>query len=725
MEPSLYSNPHHHFQSKRLIRNVLPGKKKPSRNACQNKKKMIRQLLPFTLLLLTAAQPGRADEGMWLLNRFPKEELKKKYGVTLTDAFLRHLQMSSVRFNSGGSGSFVSPNGLLFTNHHVGAECIYKVSTKENDYMKNGFQARTNGEEKACPDLEVNVLLRIETVTAKVNEGVMETTPPAEANRLRQANMAKLESACNKATGNRCDVVMLYSGGQYDLYEYKKYTDVRLVFAPEEAIAAFGGDPDNFTFPRYCLDFALFRAYENGKPARPANYLKWAKAGVKEGELVFVSGHPGKTDRLATVAELEFQRDVTQPYGLEILKKLADRLLAFGAADPENKRIARDLLASLQNSFKARTGFQRGLTDPELMALKQDAENRLRKAVADDPAKQKKFGKIWDEIAAYVNEYRAFYVEYSLLERAGVTGSELFTLARTINRYVVEKPKPNGERLREFTDAALPATEMAMYSTAPVYPSLEEVVVAEWMKRLVEKLGAGHAVVAKVLGGRTPEAAARYYVRGSKLADVAERKRLTASAEAVAASNDTMIELARMLDTDGRALHKRFQDKVEAVQASSASRIAQTRFAVYGANEYPDATFTLRLTYAAVKGYTNATGNPVAWATDFTGLYGRATGEEPFALPPSWQKAKSVVRLKTPYNFVSTADTHGGNSGSPTVNAKGELVGILFDGNIEGLPNQYLYREKMERSVHVASQGIVESLRRVYGATEILKEIGF
>ncbi|MBI2684802.1 MAG: S46 family peptidase [Acidobacteria bacterium] len=686
---------------------------------------MRSKLLTLPLVLLIAALPGIADEGMWLFNRFPKEELKKKYGVTLSDDFLQHLQMSSVRFNSGGSGSFVSPDGMLFTNHHVGAECIYKVSTKEHDYVKDGFYAKSRSEEKACPDLEVNILLRIETVNDKVNAGVTPATSPAEANRLRQANISKIESDCNKATSNRCDVVTLYSGGQYDLYEYKKYTDIRLVFAPEESVAAFGGDPDNFTYPRYCLDFALFRAYENGQPVKPKHHLKWSKTGAKDGELVFVTGHPGKTDRLATVAELEFQRDVTQPYGLEILKKLGDRLLAFGATDPENKRIARDLLATVQNSFKARTGFQRGLTDAELMRLKRDAETRLRKAIADDPEKQKKFGAIWDEIEAYVKEYRTFYVDYSLFERAAAVGSEMFTLARSINRYAVEKARPNGERLREFTDAALPATEMAMYSTAPVYPALEEIVLAEWMKRMVEKLGKEHVLVARILDGRTPEEAAKYYVRGSKIADVAERKKLTASPEAVTSTDDTMIKLARLLDADGRALYKRFQDRVEAVQTSSASRIAQARFAVYGANEYPDATFTLRLTYAPVKGYVNAEGKKIPWATDFTGLYTRATGEEPFTLPPSWKKSKDALRLKTPFDFVSTADTHGGNSGSPTVNSKGELVGILFDGNIEGLPNQYLYRDKMERSVHVASQGIVEALRSVYRAHTILQEIGF
>lgn len=686
---------------------------------------MFRRIIHLSLVVLAAALPGCADEGLWLLNRFPKEELKKKYGVTITDRFLDHLQKSSVRFNSGGSGSFVSADGLLFTNHHVGAECIYKVSTKEHDYMKDGFLAKTHAEEKACPDLEVNILLRIETVTDKVNAGITASTPLADANRARQANIAKLESECGKATGNRCDVVTLYSGGQYDLYEYKKYTDIRLVFAPEEAIAAFGGDPDNFTYPRYCLDFALFRAYENGQPVKPKDYLKWSKTGAKDGELIFVSGHPGKTDRLATVAELEFQRDVLQPYSLDILKKLADRLLAFGAENPENKRIARDLLASVQNSFKARTGFQRGLTDPEFMQLKRDAETRLRKAIADDPAKQKQFGAIWDEIEGYVKEYRKFYVEYSLIERAPATGSDLFGIARMIHRYVAEKPKPDSERLRGYTDAALPPLELAMYSTAPIYPSLEELVLTEWMKRLTEKLGPEHPVVKKVLNGRTPAEAAHYYVSGSKLADVETRKKLTASAAAEAASKDTMLELARILDEPGRALFQRFEDKVEAVQTTSSSRIAQARFAVYGANEYPDATFTLRLTYATIKGYTNDAGQKIPWATDFTGLYARATGEEPFALPPSWIKSRSKLKEKTPYNFVSTADTHGGNSGSPTVNAKGELIGILFDGNIESLPNQYLFRDRTERSVHVASQGIIEALRSVYGAAGILKEIGF
>jgi hypothetical protein len=674
--------------------------------------------LPFPTLLLLAALPCGAEEGMWLFNKFPRQDVRKRFGFTVTDQFLNTLQLASVRFNNGGSGSFVSPNGLLFTNHHVGADCIYQVSSKENDYMKNGFAAGSLSNEKPCPSLEVNVLLKIETVTDRIKAGTTDATAPAEAARLRRANAAALEKQCAADTGNRCDIVTLYSGGQYDLYQYKKYTDVRLVFAPEESIAAFGGDPDNFTYPRYCLDFSLFRAYENGKPAQVKHYLPWSKSGARDKELIFVSGHPGRTERLATIAELEFQRDVVMPLSLDVNGRLIRKLLAFGEADPENKRIARDLLASLQNGVKARTGFLAGLRQEDLMRLKQEQENRLRKSIADDPAKQARFGKTWDEIAAAYNEYKDFYRPYTFLERAPGSGSELFSIAKGLLRYQAEKAKPNGERLREWTDANLPAQEQRLYSPAPIYPALETLTLTEFFTNLVATFGPAEPFVAKILAGRSPAAAAADYVNRSRLADVAVRK-------SPAAFDDPMTQVAQALEPQARELRKRYEDRVEAITVASSTRIAQARFSIYGDNEYPDATFTLRLTYAAIKGYTNQAGRPVPWATDFAGLYARASGVEPFALPPSWLRAKAALRLKTPYNFVSTADTHGGNSGSPTVNAKGEIVGILFDGNLEGLPNQYVYRDTRERSVHVASQGIIEALSKVYRAASVLKELGF
>jgi hypothetical protein len=665
-----------------------------------------------------------ADEGMWLFDHFPRDPVQKKYGFVITNAFLGHLERASVRFNNGGSGSFVSPRGLLFTNHHVGADCIQKLSTAEHDYMAGGFQSASEEDEKACPDLEVNVLLKTEDVTAKVNTGISDGTSSADANRMRKATIARIEKECTTSSGNRCDVVTLYSGGQYSLYQYKKYTDLRLVFAPEFAVAQFGGDPDNFMYPRYCLDFSLFRAYENGKPVSSPDYLAWSHTGVKDGELTFVSGNPGSTGRLQTIAQMQFSRDVSYPMILKMLKERIDVLLAFSAKSAENKRVAQDYLDGDQNSYKAYTGFEAGLKDLKLMDRKRDEERKLRAAIDDDPEKRKKFGKVWDEVAAAYKEYATFFKSYYLLEAMG-GNSDLFSVARQVVRYAEEKQKPDDRRLAGYQDAGLPSFEQQMYSPAPLNNALEELVLAQQLRVFQEELGPNDATVKAVLAGRTPEEAAHYFVSTSKLQDVAERKRLANNLDAVKSSKDGMIQLALILDGPARKYLKEFEDKVEAVIASSAAKVAQARFSVYGANEYPDATFTPRLSYGPVRGYKDSARKPVPYATTFAGLYQRATGKEPFALPQSWIKARSALDLRTPFDFVTTADTHGGNSGSPTVDTKGEIIGILFDGNLEGLPNRYVYTEEQARSVHVSSNSIVEALRKVYRADRVLKELGF
>src|SRR5216684_3581906 len=673
---------------------------------------MFSKKLVFGLLLSGSLI---ADDGMWLFDHFPKEQVQKTYGFVITNDFLQHLERASVRFNNGGSGSFVSPRGLLFTNHHVGADCIQKLSTSEHDYMANGFSAATEADEKACPDLEVNALLSTEDVTAKVNAGISDGTASPEANRMRKGSIARIEKECTTSTANRCDVVTLYSGGQYSLYQYKKYTDVRLVFAPEFSIAQFGGDPDNFTYPRFCLDFSLFRAYENGKPVSTPEYLAWSHTGVKDGELTFVSGNPGSTGRLQTIAQMQFSRDVSYPMILTMLKEKIDALLAFSAKSVENKRVAQDYLDEAQNSYKAYSGFLAGLKDPKLMDRKRAEERKLRAAIDDDPEKKKKFGKVWDELADAYKEYATFFKPYYLLEALG-GNSEMFSIARTVIRYAEEKPKPDEKRLSGYQDAGLPSLEQQMYSPAPLNNAVEELVLAQQFRAFQENLGRNDATVIAVLAGRTPEEAAHFYVSTSKLQDVAERKRLANSVDAVKNSEDGMIRLALILDGPARSYLKQFEDKVEAVITSSAAKIAQARFSVYGANEYPDATFTPRLSYGPVKGYTDSAGKHVPYATTYAGLYQRATGKEPFALPPTWIKAKSALDLRTPFDFVTTADTHGGNSGSPTVDTKGQIIGILFDGNLEGLPNRYLYTEEQARSVHVASNAVIESLRKVYRA---------
>jgi hypothetical protein len=676
-----------------------------------------RLLLPLAAL---ASLFCRADEGMWPVNQFPKQAVHKRYGFEATDGFLEHIQRASVRFNSGGSGSFVSPQGLLFTNHHVGRECIQKVSTADHDYVANGFYAASAADEKKCPDLEINVLLKIDEVTAKVKEGEKPDADSAAVNQARKGAMARIEKECASATGNRCDVVTLYSGGRYDLYQYKKYTDVRLVFAPEESVAAFGGDPDNFTYPRYCLDFSLFRAYENGQPVASKDYLRWSPSGVKEGELTLVSGNPGTTGRLMTMAQLEYSRDVSYPLLYAKLESMIQALEAFGAQSAENKRIAGEDLLSAQNSYKAYTGFLAGLRDKQLMARKRDEEQTLRAAVAADPEKRKKFGKVWDEVAAAYREFQPQSKEYSL---STPVLSELFGIARNVLRLPEEMKKPSDKRLREYRDSALPSLEQQLYSTAPIYDSLEIALLAENFRFMQRQLGSGHELVKQVLDGKTPEQAAETYVKTSKLKDVAERKRLAGDLEAVKTSEDGMIRLARILDSRNRELRKRYEDTVEAAVTSSASQIAQAKFATQGSSTYPDATFTFRIEYGPAIGY-NLNGKKIPYATNIAGLYKRASGVEPFKLPPSWLKAKSSLNLSTPFNFVTTVDSHGGNSGSPTINTKGELIGILFDGNIESLPNRFVYTDEVSRSVHVASQGIVEALRKVYKTDRLLKEIG-
>ena len=670
--------------------------------------------------LLIAAQGAWCDDGIWLVNQFPKQRVKERYGFEVTDAFLERLRLGSVRLNNGGSGSFVSPQGLIFTNHHVASDCIQQLTTPQSDLMKNGFWAAAQKDERACPDLEVNVLLAIEDVTAQV-QAAIKGAATAEANQKRKAAMTGIEKACNtQYAGQRCDVVMLYAGGLYHLYRYRKYTDIRLVFAPETAAAAFGGDPDNFMYPRYCLDVAFFRAYENGQPARVANYLPWSKTGAREGELQFVSGHPGSTGRLATQSELEFSRDVSYPFVLEQLGRLIETLKQYGARGPDEARVAVDNLTSQQNSFKAFTGFLAGLREPDLMARKRDEEKTLRAAAAGDVS----LASVWDGVAAAFKEYAAFYKRYWLLESNAGRGSDLFAQARRLLRYTEEKGKPNADRLREYVDPALPAVEQTLFSDAPITASQEMVVLASYFASLERELGASDPVVRAVLDGRSAAAAASAYVSASKLSDAAERKRLGADAAAPARSSDGMLRLVRALEPEARALRQRQEDRLEATTTEAASKVARVRFAKFGATAYPDATFTLRISYGPAKGYRNAAGAAVPWTTDFAGLYRHATGVDPFTLAPRWIERKAALKLRTPFNYVTTTDTHGGNSGSPSVNIKGEVVGILFDGNIESLPNRFVYREERERSVHVTTQSVVEALRSVYGARRLLVELG-
>jgi hypothetical protein len=684
---------------------------------------MKTRLLIFSLILALATPLALADEGMWLYNAFPKDRVQKQYGFLPTQEWLDHLQLSSVRFNNGGSGSFVSADGLAFTNHHVGADCIEKLATSGADYMKTGFYAKTQADEAKCPDLELNVLVGIDDVTAKMKAAAPAALSAADAGRAQRSAMSAIEKDCTTSTGLRCDVVTLYSGEVYNLYKYKKYTDVRLVFAPEYEAAFFGGDPDNFTFPRYDLDITFFRIYENDKPVHLDNYLQWSKVGVKDGDLVFVSGHPGNTDRLKTVAQIQFLKNVDYPSRLAVYKRRIAMLQKFSAESAENARIAQENIFGLQNSQKAINGEYEGLKDLSVMSQINMAEREREKAYMD---KNPSGPNPWEEIFNAVKANREIYDPLTYVERMRGFSSDLARHARTLVRVAEEKSKPNGDRLREYRDSALPSLDQGLFSTAPIYKNLETAILALALAQMQEALGPEDPAVRASLGGKSPEEAAKALIGGTKLEDVTVRKQLYQGGKAaVDASTDPLIVLMRNVDPEARAVRKRFDDEVDAVVRRDGATIARARFAQTGFTQPPDATFTLRLSYGTVKGY-EENGKKIPYFTTFAGAFQHAEehgSKPPYNLAGSWLKTKSKLKLETPLNYVSTADIIGGNSGSPTVNKAGEVVGIIFDGNIQSLVLDFYYDDRQARAVHVDSRGIIEALRKIYGADALANEL--
>jgi hypothetical protein len=673
--------------------------------------------------LFSTTSPLSADEGMWTFDNLPLQQLQERYGFKPTQKWLDHVRLASVRFNDGGSGSFVSPHGLVLTNHHVALGQLQKISTAKKDYAKDGFYARTRAEEVKCPDLELNVLVSMEDVTARVQGAVKPGMSEEEALKARKAEAAKIEKESTEATGLRSDVVWLYSGGEYWLYRYKKYTDVRMVFAPEQQAAFFGGDPDNFTYPRYDLDMALFRVYADGKPVNSKDYLQWSAKGAADGELVFVSGNPGSTDRLTTMAGIEMQRDYLLPAILKSLKRRLGALEHYAARGPEENRQASRPIFYIQNSLKAFTGEYAGLLDQSLMAKKQKEEDDFRALVRSKPEWQREYGSAWGSIAEaeqkLARNLKPFRYRY-------LRGSRLADIAVEIVQYVAEVRKPDGERLEGYHDSQLDSLRFRLFSPAPVYPGMEEVLIANTLGESREELGPDDPFVKAALEGRTPQAVAREVVSGTKLPDPAVRKALVEGGEAaVEASSDPLIVFARRVDPFLREMRKWYDDNVESVETTAAEQIGKARFAAYGKSVYPDATFTLRLTFGAVKGYPmNGTQAPPE--TTFYGLYDRAYSfglKPPYELPARYLERRSRLDLATPLNFVSTCDITGGNSGSPVINRAAELVGLIFDGNIESLAGKYIYSEAKNRAVAVHSSAIIEALRKLYDAAPLADEL--
>ena len=685
-------------------------------------------LMPLALaltMMTTITLPNLlADEGMWLFNNPPRKLLKENYQFEPSDQWLSHIQHSAVRFNDGGSGSFVSADGLVLTNHHVGASALQKLSSADHNYLNTGFHAKSRADEIRAVDSELNVLQNIEDVTARVNAAVTAGMTPAAAHEARQAAINTIQKESHDATGLRSDVVTLYHGAVYHLYRYKRYTDVRLVFAPEQSIAFFGGDPDNFEFPRYDLDFCIFRVYENGQPAKIKDYLHWCTTGISDGELVFVAGHPGHTDRMDTIAHLEFIRDTDLPRSLDRLFRKEVLLQAFSQRSRENARRAEHELFGVQNSRKARGGQLAGLQDPAIMARKKQDEHLLLDAEGRDPKLAEDISA-WDEVAHSLRVLKRFEMELDMLEHGWALDSRLFGIARTLVRLPAEDAKPNAERLPEFGESSRPSLEQQLFSAAPIYDDLETLKLADSLSMMIEKMGVTSSVQ-EILAGKSPRERAAELIHGTKLGSVEERKRLAAGGtNAIRLSKDPMIQLALRIDDAARAVRKRDEGEVQEPMRQAYAKIAAVRFALHGTDTYPDATFTLRLAFGEVKGYTEAGKTIPPWTT-MDGAFLRSADhhdQEPFHLPASWLDHKDRIDLATPMNFVSTADIIGGNSGSPVVNRKGELVGLIFDGNLQSLVLDYIYTNTQARAVSVDARAILESLRKIYDAGPLADEI--
>lgn len=661
----------------------------------------------------------RGDEGMYLFNDLPLELLEKRHGFRPDQAWADHLRLSSVRFNSGGSGSFISSNGLVLTNHHVASDTLHKLSTPERNLIDDGFLASTLEEELKAPDLELNQLVSIENVTDRVNQEVDESVSPEQAAKQRRAIIAKIEEESLEKTGLRSDVITLFGGAQYHLYRYKKYTDVRLVWAPETAAAFFGGDADNFEYPRYNLDATIMRVYEDGKPAELDHFLSWNLEPLQDGDLVFVSGNPGRTQRIFTVDALKYLRDDRIPYILDFLRRKEILMQQFGLRGTEQQRRARDELFGIQNARKAYTGMLDGLQNPETFVTKSEQEQAILDALKmnnSDP----KLIQAWDQVR------NAQAVKKELLGQSVSLRSTLFQIAMDLVLIAAEDQKPIEERLSGFTEASRESLLRSLLSTAPIYEDLEQVKLADEISILVEKRGANDPLVEEILAGKSPRQRAAELVTKTKLISVEQRQRvLDAGQKAIDESTDPLILLARSLESEYRRL-RAANEEIAETERQAYALVTEGTNQVKGTGGYPDATFSLRLAFGVVSGYVED-GMSIQPTTDFEGGYAHAeahAGQVDFDLPDSWMDAKSKINLNTQLNFVCTADIIGGNSGSPVVNRKGELVGLIFDGNIQSLTSDYLYTDQQARAVSVSGVGIIEALRTIYSAGNLADQIG-
>jgi hypothetical protein len=680
----------------------------------------VRAVLAWAIAVLTALTvvPALADEGMWPFDNVPTGAVRKAYGVTIDQAWLDHVRLSTIRLSSGCSASVVSGQALVLSNYHCVVDCVQSLSTPRSDLLLTGVQTAALADERPCPGLQAEILLGAADVTDRVRD---EGSASVHA---RDQTLAEIErSGCHDDPALRCQVVSLYHGGQYMLYRYRKYADVRLVFAPEFEVGFFGGDPDNFNFPRYDLDVAFLRLYENDRPVAGAEHLTWNGAASRAGEPVFVSGSPGGTERDITVSQLEIQRDLVLPISQLQRAEERGRLIQFSAESDEHRRVATDALFSLENTYKVYYGRQFELNDPAFMAIKRRQEAELKAKVAADAELKRRIGDPWADMADAQASYAALYPRYRQLEAVAGNLSQLHGYARTLVRAAAERSKPADRRLRDFADARLPLIRKSVLDPRPIDPALEQLYLGFWLSKTREVLTADDPAVKALLGAESPDQLAQRLVSATRLADPAVRRALWDGGQAaIDASTDPLIRFVVANDGAARKARLAWEERVSGPEDEAAGRIAQARFAVHGRGLYPDATFTPRLSYGQVAGWTYH-GDKVEPFTRLGGLFARATGADPYRLPPRWLAAGPRLDPRTVFDLTTTNDIIGGNSGSPLIDAQGAVIGVVFDGNIHSLGGDYLYDAAVNRAIAVSTAAVAEALSKVYGDTRILAEL--
>jgi hypothetical protein len=667
--------------------------------------------------------PALADEGMWTFDHFPDARVRRTLGVDVDQAWLDHVRGASVRLNIGCSASVVTREGLTVTNHHCVQGCLQALSSPATDYLANGFTTASRSEERRCAGWQADVLTAITDITTQIRAATAGRTGAAFV-QAREAALARAEQAgCGKDTRLHCEAVNLYHGGQFKLYRYHRYDDVRLVWAPEIEAAEFGGDPDNFNFPRFALDIGIVRLYEGGHPAQTPDFLHWNPAPPRDGEPTFVSGNPGSTQRQLTVAQLETRRDLMVPVGQLQRSELRGRLVQFASQGAEQRRIATDQLLDLENSFKSSYGEQIVLTDPATLTQLRTAEDAFRRQVAARPDLVARIGDPWADIDRAQTAARNQYLTYRALELGAGSYSQLFTYARDIVRGTHDAALPSDRRLPEYADSRLDDVRSTLFEAQPINPLLERIFLEHWLSKSREYLTADSPATHALLGRESPEGLAERLVSGTRLADPAFRQQLwNGGWAAVQASTDPLIQFVLHTDSGARDARHSWEEDVSGPETSAAERIAEARFAIFGDSVYPDATFTPRMSFGRVAGWTYR-GVTVPATTTFAGLYARATGADPFRLSPRWLAAQSRVHPDTVYNFATDNDIVGGNSGSPVMNAHGDIIGLAFDGNIYSLGGDYFFDPAVNRSVVVSTAAITEALQVVYAQGSLVREL--